>query len=169
MTVYKTIEKHWRNFLWKGNNETTSSHLISWSKVTTPKEKSGLGSQIWEMLTLPSIANESRDFKPNQMPYGEKSFGQNIKVHISVQSQLKENSAALNPHGVQSQNGSVGLKTITLGRWTMVNSYLFVTGNGTTVALYSLTIEDYFLSHKWKVHLSRKFGKTIEEIGTYIS
>lgn len=43
VAVYKSIEKHWRNFLWKGNKEENSSHLISWSIVTAPKDKGALG------------------------------------------------------------------------------------------------------------------------------
>ncbi|TYK00226.1 LINE-1 retrotransposable element ORF2 protein [Cucumis melo var. makuwa] len=41
--VGKTIEKCWRNFLWKNKNETNCTNLARWSTITTPKCKGGLG------------------------------------------------------------------------------------------------------------------------------
>ncbi|KAA0037454.1 LINE-1 retrotransposable element ORF2 protein [Cucumis melo var. makuwa] len=43
VSVYKEIEKHWRDFLWKGNQERQSSNLINWKTCTSPKEWGGLG------------------------------------------------------------------------------------------------------------------------------
>lgn len=43
VSVYKVIEKHWRDFLWKCANEATGSNITNWSKVTSPNNKGGLG------------------------------------------------------------------------------------------------------------------------------
>ena len=45
-TIYKNIEKIWRNFLWGSNLDNITSytsHLFNWDIVTSPKEKGGLG------------------------------------------------------------------------------------------------------------------------------
>ncbi|TYK05764.1 LINE-1 retrotransposable element ORF2 protein [Cucumis melo var. makuwa] len=42
-SIYKSIEKTWRNFLWNSSNETQKLHLVRWSMVTSPKLKGGLG------------------------------------------------------------------------------------------------------------------------------
>ena len=39
---FKTIERHWRNFLWKNHNEDKLTHLLRWSKVSLPIQKGGL-------------------------------------------------------------------------------------------------------------------------------
>ncbi|KAA0065894.1 LINE-1 retrotransposable element ORF2 protein [Cucumis melo var. makuwa] len=41
--VGKSIEKCWRDFLWKNKNDSKCTNLVRWSIVTTPKCKRGLG------------------------------------------------------------------------------------------------------------------------------
>ncbi|XP_050944096.1 uncharacterized protein LOC127150413 [Cucumis melo] len=41
-SIYKSIEKSWRNFFWKSRTEAHKLHLVSWAKITSPKEKGGL-------------------------------------------------------------------------------------------------------------------------------
>ena len=43
--VCKSIEKLWRNFLWKNIKEDNNSHLLKWTKVIAPKDKRWLGHQ----------------------------------------------------------------------------------------------------------------------------
>lgn len=43
ISSYKTIEKHWRNFLWKCSNEKKHVLLMRWFVVTYLKDKGGLG------------------------------------------------------------------------------------------------------------------------------
>ncbi|KAA0056839.1 LINE-1 retrotransposable element ORF2 protein [Cucumis melo var. makuwa] len=43
VSVYKEIEKHWRDFLWGGSEDKQNAHLINWNICTSPKELGGLG------------------------------------------------------------------------------------------------------------------------------
>ncbi|KAA0039770.1 LINE-1 retrotransposable element ORF2 protein [Cucumis melo var. makuwa] len=43
VSTCKNIEKTWRNFLWKNPPETHKLHLVNWAKITSSKEKGGLG------------------------------------------------------------------------------------------------------------------------------
>ncbi|KAL0555833.1 hypothetical protein IC582_004334 [Cucumis melo] len=43
VSTCKIIEKSWRNFFWKNPSETHKLHLVSWAKITSPKERGGLG------------------------------------------------------------------------------------------------------------------------------
>lgn len=42
-SIYKDIEKILWNFLWKGSDNCSGSHLVRWDIVTLPKEHGGLG------------------------------------------------------------------------------------------------------------------------------
>lgn len=41
--VCKTIEKTWRNFIWKNSVDKNNIHLMRWSVITGSKENGGLG------------------------------------------------------------------------------------------------------------------------------
>ncbi|KAA0035248.1 LINE-1 retrotransposable element ORF2 protein [Cucumis melo var. makuwa] len=43
VSVYKEIEKHWRDFLWGGSEDKQNAHLVNWRICTSPKELGGLG------------------------------------------------------------------------------------------------------------------------------
>ncbi|TYK11920.1 LINE-1 retrotransposable element ORF2 protein [Cucumis melo var. makuwa] len=43
ISIYKEIEKHWRNFMWRSNKEPSTTHLIKWTDISRPKSKEGLG------------------------------------------------------------------------------------------------------------------------------
>ena len=40
---WKSIEKIWRNLLWKNQNEDKLTHLLRWNKITTSSDLIGLG------------------------------------------------------------------------------------------------------------------------------
>lgn len=42
ISIYKQIEKLWRNFLWNGSGKSVKSHLINWDLCTAPKFHEGL-------------------------------------------------------------------------------------------------------------------------------
>ena len=41
--ICKSIEKSWRNFLWKNHGDDKITHLLRWNKITITKENGGLG------------------------------------------------------------------------------------------------------------------------------
>ncbi|TYK27680.1 LINE-1 retrotransposable element ORF2 protein [Cucumis melo var. makuwa] len=55
--VYKEIEKHWRNFLWKSNKESTISHIINWNEATTLKTKGVLALPLFRTHILQCYTN----------------------------------------------------------------------------------------------------------------
>ena len=42
MTVRKSLEKLWREFLWEGVDERKGAHLVNWEVVTKPVDFGGL-------------------------------------------------------------------------------------------------------------------------------
>lgn len=54
--VSREIDKHNRNFLWRGNQDTRKTALVKWSDVCLPKEGGGLGLRKTEIANKAYLA-----------------------------------------------------------------------------------------------------------------